>query len=51
MSTLLTPIVERACGKPLWKTLWKLWKSIGFPQVFLGFENFTSQHPFGFLGA
>jgi hypothetical protein len=23
-----------ACGKPLLKTLWILWKSYGFPQVF-----------------
>ena len=28
-----------ACGKGLWKSLWILWKSIGFPQVNRCFPN------------
>ena len=23
---------QRGCGKPLWRSLWKMWKSSGFPQ-------------------
>ena len=29
----------RDCGKLLWRNLWRLWKSIGFQQVFRGFER------------
>ena len=25
------------CGKPLWKTLWRMWKSMSFQQVFVSF--------------
>ena len=32
-------VVERACGKPVWKTLWRMWKSWGFPQVKREFSN------------
>jgi hypothetical protein len=28
----------RGCGKPLWKKLWKVWKSQGFQQVFCLFD-------------
>ena len=30
---------QSPCGKPLWKTLWKMWKSSGFPQTNRGFAN------------
>ena len=30
---------ERVCGKPMWKTLWRMWKSWGFPQVNRHFPN------------
>ena len=31
--------VPPACGKPLWKTLWKVWKTLRYQQVFLLFAQ------------
>ena len=32
--------IRRPCGKPLWKTLWTMWKLTGFPQLSPGSPNF-----------
>lgn len=29
----------RSCGKGLWKNLWRLWKSVGFQQLFRVFPT------------
>ena len=42
--------MEKSCGKVLWITLWRLWKSPGFPQVFLGFRNFRQFYKSPFFG-
>ena len=31
--------IHCACGKPLWKSLWRMWKTQSFQQVFLPFAQ------------
>jgi hypothetical protein len=39
--------IHTACGKPLWKTLWRMWKTMSYQQVFrlFGFSTQLVERP------
>ena len=45
LSTALLP-----CGKPLWTTMWRMWKSISFQQLLAPFRKNTPAVENSFLG-
>ena len=44
-SFMLTKLDARSCGKPLWITLWRMWKSGAYQQLFSGFPPCRPRFP------